>query len=285
MTSVAPLRYSDPAREMPSFVHTAGGSLHCEDEGSGPALVVVHGWSLSGRWLVEALPPALRAGRRVLAPDLRGHGRSPAGERFGLPELADDLVALFEARALHGAVLLGWSLGAQVALAALPRLRGRVAGVALVSATPRFTQGEGWAHGVPARTLAALARQVERDPARATARFQDGMFLPGELDGEAAARACALRARAPVPSAAALRAGLDVLGEADLRAALGGVGAPALVVHGDGDPVCAPAAGRALAAALPRAELALVPGAGHAPFLSRPRPFASALAPLLAACA
>ncbi|WP_242347081.1 alpha/beta fold hydrolase [Anaeromyxobacter terrae] len=270
---------------MPSFLDRAGLTLHCEDEGRGPALVAVHGWSLSGRWLLDALPPALLAGRRAIAPDLRGHGRSEGGAPFTLAELADDLVAAFDALVLERAVLLGWSLGAQLALAALPRLRGRVAGLALVSATPRFTEGEGWPHGLPARTLAALARHVERDPARAAARFHEGMFLPGELDAAALARAAALRTRTPVPSPVALRAGLDVLGEADLRGALAGLDLPVVVIHGEGDPVCLPGAGRALAGALPGARLAVVPGAGHAPFLSRPHAFTAALAPLLAACA
>jgi pimeloyl-[acyl-carrier protein] methyl ester esterase len=257
----------------------------CEDTGSGPVLVAIHGWSLSGGWLLDALPVAILAGRRALAPDLRGHGRSSNAGSFTLDELARDLVAAFDARAVERAVVLGWSLGAQVALAAMPLLRGRVAGLALVSATARFTEGVGWPHGLPERTLAALARQVERDAARATARFHDGMFLPGELDGAAAARAVALRARTPLPSPVALRAGLDVLGEADLRAALASVDVPALVVHGERDPICLPGAGRALAAALPRAALAVVPGAGHAPFLSRPDAFERALAPFLAACA
>ncbi len=257
----------------------------CEDTGSGPVLVAIHGWSLSGRWLLDALPAAVLAGRRALAPDLRGHGRSPDGGSFTLDELARDLVAALDARSVERAVVLGWSLGAQVALAAMPRLRGRVAGLALVSATARFTEDGSWPHGLPARTLAALARQVERDPARATAKFHDGMFLPDELDGAAAARAVALRARTPLPSPAALRAGLDVLAGTDLRAALAAVDVPALVVHGERDPICLPEAGRALATALPRAGLAIVAGAGHAPFLSRPGAFERALAPFLAACA
>jgi pimeloyl-[acyl-carrier protein] methyl ester esterase len=262
-------------------------TLPCEStgSGSGPVLVAIHGWSLSGRWLLDALPTALLVGRRALAPDLRGHGRSTDGGSFTLDALAGDVVAALDARGVERAVILGWSLGAQVALAAAPRLRGRVAGLALVSATPRFTEGDDWPHGLPARTLAALARQVERDPARATGRFHDGMFLAGELDGPAAARATALRAGVPLARTTALRAGLEVLGDTDLRATLAAIDVPSLVVHGEGDPICLPGAGRALAAALTAARLAVLAGAGHAPFLSRPDAFERALAPFLAACA
>src|SRR5574338_621794 len=81
-----------------------------------------------------------------------------------------------------GASLLGWSLGAQVALAALPRIRRRVSRLALVSATPCFTLRDDWPHGVPARALESLALRVRRDPPSAVARFFDGMFAGGELD-------------------------------------------------------------------------------------------------------
>ena len=266
---------------MPFFEAGPERTLHYEDAGAGPPLVAVPGWSLSARFLVDALAPAA-PGRRIVALDLRGHGRSPAAAPYALEDLAADLAALLEALRLERAVLLGWSLGAQVALAALPRVRDRVAALALVSATPRFTEGEDWPHGLPARTLAALARHVARDPGRAAARFFEGMFVDGELDGDAGARAVALRAAAPVPDAATLLAGLDVLGAADLRAALPGVDVPALVLHADRDPVCLPGAGRFIAAALPRATFALLTG-GHAPFLSQRAEFAERLGPFLEA--
>lgn len=265
---------------MPSFTTTAGASLHYEDAGAGAPLVLIHGWSLSSRALLDAVAPAA-AGRRVVALDLRGHGRS-APAPFGLDELAGDVLALFERLGLEAATLLGWSLGAQVALGALPGLAGRVGALVLVSATPRFTACEGWPHALPARVLEARARHVERDAARAAARFFDGMFTEGELDASGLARCAALRELTPLPGTAALLAGLDVLATADLRAGLAAVSVPTLLVHGARDPVCPPGAAAATAAAIPRARLAQIPGAGHAPFLSRPEAFAAVLAPFLA---
>jgi pimeloyl-[acyl-carrier protein] methyl ester esterase len=257
------------------------GTLHHEDAGAGAPVVLVHGWSLSSAAFADELA-FLSRGRRAVAPDLRGHGRSsPPPSAFGLRDLARDLAALFEALALDRAVLLGWSLGALVALAAAPLLRARLAALVLVSGTPRFTAGDGWPHGLPARSVEGLALRVRRDAPRAVARFFDGMFVDGELDGAGRARVEAVRAAVPPAHPAALLSGLDVLAREDLREALPALDLPVLLVHGDRDPVCPPGASRAMAAAIPRARLVELPGAGHAPFLSRPGPFRDALASFL----
>jgi pimeloyl-ACP methyl ester esterase len=270
---------------MPSH-DTELGTLHREDAETGAPIVLLHGWSMSSAAFADELALLARAGRRAVAPDLRGHGRSPApGSAFGLADLAADVSALFDALALERAVLLGWSLGAEVALAAAPLLRGRLAGLVLVSGTPRFTEGEGWPHGLPARSVEGLALRVRRDAPRAVARFFDGMFVDGELDAPGRARADRVRAAVPAADPGALLSGLDVLAREDLRAGLPALDVPALLVHGDRDPVCPPGAARAMAAAIPRARLALLPGAGHAPFLSRPGPFRDALASFLDALA
>lgn len=279
---------------MPFLDLQSGPRVSFADRGSGPPLVFVHGWSFDGA-VAEALPAELTAGRRLLAPDLRGHGatRSPgdgaAGaaanpySAFGLADLAGDLAELVEALDLREAILVGWSLGAQVALAALPRIRSRLARLVLLSATPCFTVRDDWPHGLPAPALAALARRVARDPSRAVERFREGMFVEGELDPAGRSRAAALGAAVPAPDPRAALAGLEVLAATDLRPALGGVDLPALVLHGERDPICPAGAGRFLASALPRARLALVPAAGHAPFLTRPREVAAALRAFLEA--
>ncbi|WP_242395644.1 alpha/beta fold hydrolase [Anaeromyxobacter oryzisoli] len=260
---------------MPSLELPTGTRVAYLDAGSGPPLVLLHGWAMSSAVLAD-LGRALGAGRRVILPDLRGHGASSPAP-LDLDLLASDLAALVERLDLHEVSLAGWSLGGLVALAALPRIRARVARLALLSSTARFTTGEGWPHGLPPQHVEVLAHRVRRDPGRALPRFFDAMFVPGELDGAGRARAAAIRDALAPPDPAAAQAGLALLSTADLRAELGAVDRPTLVIHGEADPICPAGAGRALAAAIPGARLSLVPGAGHAPFLSRPTVLADAL--------
>jgi pimeloyl-[acyl-carrier protein] methyl ester esterase len=257
------------------------GTLHYEDAGAGDPMVLVHGWSFASGVFAE-VAEHLAPTRRVVRPDLRGHGRSSPGP-FALADLARDLAALADALQLERAVVVGWSLGAQVALAALPLLQRRLAGLVLVSATPRFTAGDGWEHGLPAQSVEVLVHRVRRDAGRAVARFREGAFVEGELDGVARGRMAALAAALPAPDPAAARGGLDLLAREDLRAALPAVALPVLVVHGERDPICPVGAGRAIAAAVPGARLVEIPDAGHAPFLSRPDAFRDALASFLGA--
>jgi len=262
----------DPAAGAGLF---AEAGLHHEDVGAGSPVVLLHGWSLSSA-VFEAEASLLARARRVIAPDLRGHGRSRPGP-FSLADLARDLAGLLARLGAERAVLVGWSLGAQVALAALPLVRPRLSALVLVAGTPRFTEGEGWPHGLPAQAVEVLAHRVRRDPARAMARFFDGMFAEGELDEAARVRVRALRAAIPLPDPPAALAGLDLLAREDLRGALGAVDLPVLLVHGERDPICSAGASRAMAAALPGARVAVLPGAGHAPFLARPGALADAV--------
>lgn len=248
---------------MPFLDTQSGARLAFDDRGAGRPVVLLHGWSLAAA-AFEPLAADLARDHRVIALDLPGHGASHAAPPLDLPGLAAAVARLAAELGLEDPVLAGWSMGGQVALAALP-LVPRVRALALLSSTPRFTSGDGWEHGLPAQAVEVLAHRVRRDPARAVARFREGLLAPGEEAGPGAA---ALRAL-PVPAAGALAAGLELLSAADLRASLAAVRAPALVVHGGADPICPPGAGRALAAALARATHVELAGAGHAPVLTR----------------
>jgi pimeloyl-ACP methyl ester esterase len=250
--------------------------LAYHDRGAGRPVVLVHGWALSSA-AFEPLAADLARDHRVVTVDLPGHGDSRDAAPLDLAGLAAAVARLVDHLALDRPVLAGWSLGGQVVLAALPRVP-RAAGLALLSTTPRFTNGDGWSDGLDTHAVEVLAHRVRRDAARAVARFRDGLLAPGEEDGPAAA---ALRALT-VPPAPALLAGLEVLSTADLRGALGAVRVPALVVHGGADPICPPGAGRALAAGVPGATHLELAGAGHAPVLSRAGEVSAAVRVLLA---
>jgi pimeloyl-[acyl-carrier protein] methyl ester esterase len=258
---------------MPFIETSAGVNIHYEEMGQGRPLVLIHGWGGSGAlWRFQH---ELASTCRLVIPDLRGHGGStapPGG--FGLPELADDLAALFERLGLTDAVLLGWSLGSQVALASFSRLRERLAGLVLVGATARFTATDGYPHGLPASEIRGIGLRLRRGYERTMGEFFRSMFAKGELTPELERRiAEEILAKGRLPATDAAHAGLAILAGTDLREMLEGIDLPVLLIHGSADAVCPPGAARFLTERLPDARLVEFDGAGHAPNLSDPERF------------
>src|SRR5579859_4812705 len=91
-----------------------GVDIHYESTGTGPAVLLLHGLGSSGRdW--EYQIPSL-TGYRVIAPDLRGHGRSSKpGGRYSIAGFAADMAGLLRALGARPAHVVGLSLGGAVA--------------------------------------------------------------------------------------------------------------------------------------------------------------------------
>ena len=244
-----------------------------EQQGSGPDILLVHGWGMHGGVWGD-LPASLASYFRVTTIDLPGHGRNrtPVVARL-LNDFTDAVMELCPAPA----VWLGWSLGGLVALDAALRYPEKVTRLVLVGATPKFVQAPDWPHAMPAEVFAEFARSLTHDYRATLLRFLS-LHAGSGADG----RALLKQLRAQIfshgdPQAAALAAGLAILEHTDLRTRLARIRAPALVVHGSHDRLAAPAAAEYLAAHLPQARLLRIEGAGHAPFLSHPAQFAQAV--------
>lgn len=258
---------------MPFMETSAGVNIHYEEMGEGRPLVMLHGWAGSGRlWRFQQ---ELAGSFRLVIPDLRGHGLSIAPhEVFRLEELVSDLVILFERLGLADAILLGWSLGSQVALAAFPLLRERLSGLVLVGATARFTATDGYPNGLAANDIRGIGLRLQRNYERTMGEFFRSMFAEGELtpdQEERISREILPDGRLPSPKAA--HAALDILASMDLRERLRSIDCPVLIIHGNADAVCPQGAARFLAQRLPDARLVELAGVGHAPSLSRPDQF------------
>lgn len=180
--------------------------LYTEVRGSGPALVLLHGWGLNLR-IWDGLAAALSDRFRIITIDLPGHGRSAwLPERSSLEEQAAQVRETVAGIASEYS-LLGWSLGSQIALqlaggdaqgaaeaaraagtaqsaarsrhtAAAPVLRRLV----LVAATPRFVAAPDWPHGAPAERLAAQAGGLRSDYRRTVSDFLE-LQVRGSADG------------------------------------------------------------------------------------------------------
>lgn len=246
-------------------------ALHIESAGAGPPLLLLHGWAMhSGLW--GALPARLATRHRVHAVDLPGHGRSAPVSPWTLEAVRGALAPAF-AVAEAPLTVIGWSLGALLALDWARAAPGTFARIVLVGATASFVARAGWPHAMAAETLARFGDELAVAYRATLLRFLT-LQLQGSDDGKATLAAMRDRLfERPDPAPEALAAALGVLGAIDLRADLHAVTAPTLVVAGERDALTPARAGAALARALPNAEYAEIAGAAHVPFLSHPEDF------------
>lgn len=258
------------------FTLPDGRTLAWRETGSGPTLVLLHGWSLSGVAFSELAVHL--AGFRLLLPDLPGHGGSSPAPSPSLTTLANDLAAWLAATAPGHVLLGGWSLGGMLAMELAVRLAVPVERLLLIGTTPRFAASADWPHGLPATQVRALARNLKRRFTATLGEFFALSFGPKEVD---AARLRTIRAFAIQPaglpdpaSAAALLALLESQDQRHLPAA---ITCPTLVIHGADDRIVPVGAGRALAALLPQGRLCEFAATGHAPHWTRLQETAAAI--------
>ncbi len=243
-------------------------SLYIEQRGSGPDLVMLHGWGLHGG-LFATVADALAKRYRLHLVDLPGHGHSPMPE--GDYTLANIAVQIVDAVPTN-ATWLGWSLGGRIALTAAANF-ATVSKLILVGANPCFVQKEDWPHAMPQTELEQFATSL-RDDYRATLQ----RFVALQSRGSERGREELRRLRETLfdhgePDAKALAAGLHLLGEADLRPLLSSIKQPTLIIHGERDTLAPLSAAEYTAAQIPNAKLVSISGAGHAPFISHPEEF------------
>jgi pimeloyl-ACP methyl ester carboxylesterase len=110
MKSQSSAAWPDTATHKSGFVTANSIQLHYLDwGGSGPALILIHG-GLDNAHIFDDLAPAFTDRFRVIAYDLRGHGRSDAKPPFDANTRAEDLRSLMDSLGIAKAHLAGWSL-------------------------------------------------------------------------------------------------------------------------------------------------------------------------------
>jgi pimeloyl-ACP methyl ester carboxylesterase len=115
-----------------------GVSMYYEEHGSGGTpLILLHG-GIAGGEIYAAIAPRLAAGRRVIVPDLQGHGRTAHIDRpLRAEHLADDVAALIVLLGIERADVMGYSLGGEVTWRLAIQHPERVRRIVVVSAASR----------------------------------------------------------------------------------------------------------------------------------------------------
>jgi 2-succinyl-6-hydroxy-2,4-cyclohexadiene-1-carboxylate synthase len=247
----------------------SGSALHFERRGHGPAVMLLHGYTGTGRSM-GALSRALEFACETLLPDLPGHGRSVAASGLEFVRCLDDLVATLRAAGHERADWVGYSMGARLALGCALRHPAVVRSLVLLAGragiedpderAARRAADELLAERIESIGVEAFVDEWLAQPMFATLARRGPGFMATERRARLAHEAQGL--------AASLRA-LGPGAQPPLFAELPKLQVPVLLVAGALDERFVSIA-RDLASRLPRAELCVIEDAGHAVHLEQP---------------
>ncbi len=246
-----------------------GQPVRVREMGTGAPVILVHGYPLDGA-MWSGVARALMVRFRVLKPDLPGRGDTPAPSGASMDDYADFLEEILKGLE-SPAGLAGFSMGGYAALSLARRRPERLAALALVDTRAQADDEAG---------------KAKRNDAIATVRsagvgaIADAMIPKllspagaGNADLVERVRRIILRQK-PETVEADLAAMRD---RSDSRDSLSGLTVPTLAVVGAEDALTPPPDSEAMAAAIPGAKLATIPGAGHLAPMERPGAVAAAL--------
>lgn len=267
---------------MPA-VAVNGIRLNVEQAGSGPPLVLLHGFTGSAAsW--SGYIPAFAERFTTFAVDLIGHGRSDSprdAARYRMERCVADLIALFDHLGIDQATVLGYSMGGRVALHLALAAPERVGRLILESASPGIADPT--ERGARIRADDALADAIERE---GMAAFVDcwerlPLFASQEvLSADVRQRQRDQRmGNNPIGLANSLR-GMGAGAMEPVVARLAEISMPTLLIAGELDAKYVELA-RMMERVMPNARAVIVPAAGHTVHLEQPETFSAAvLAPL-----
>jgi pimeloyl-ACP methyl ester carboxylesterase len=252
-------------------------SLVCEERGSGPVVVLLHGFPLD-RHMWDAQIEALSGDFRVLAPDLRGFGQSmitPFDVEVGVPmeKYAADLRQMLDTLGVRQpVVLVGFSMGGYAAFQFVLRNPDRVRG--LVLCDTRSVADTEEARTNRKKMAADVLAANSAEPALAMMPKLLSPHTPQARPAVAEQVRGMILRQSPAPIAAAQR---GMARRENVTPRLAQISCRALGIVGVDDAISPPKEMREIAGALPHARLVEIPNAGHMAPMENPEAVSQAI--------
>lgn len=254
--------------------------LECDDVGAGyPVFVLLHGFPL-GRAMWADVAAGLARDFRVIVPDLRGHGQSPAPRGvYTMDDLAHDVVELLDERGVTVPVVLaGLSMGGYAALAFAARHRARLLGLALCDTRA----GADTAQAAQSRESLAVEVETSNSVGPVIESFLPKLLAPSAYEEKPALVETVRRMMSGQPPAGVAGCLRGMAARPDRAPLLPTLDLPTLVLVGEADRITPPDEAQHMADALPDARLVVIPSAGHLTSVEAPEATEAALRELVA---
>ena len=239
--------------------------LGYDEAGRGEVLLLVHGFPIDRRIWADQLT-GLADIRRVVAPDLRGRGKSPSSDTsWTIETLAEDLAETIRSLGVESVDLAGLSMGGYIAFALLRKHPELVRSLILVSTraapdAPEYKTGR-----------EMTAERAKKFGTRALAESMIDKLLTPNVPREVRDRVLEMFDSVPGETSAA--DSLAMRDRADSTEMLGSILIPTLVIEGEEEALLPAGSGRAMAETIPGAYLASIPAAGHFAPIENPEEF------------
>ena len=273
-TAAERLDLPEPSEREGQTISVNGAEIFVSESGQGDAVVLLHGYPLSGA-LFERVRDALDDEHRVITIDHRGYGNSTTPDVVeSVSTYAEDALAVLDQLGVESAAIGGMSMGGPIAFEMYRQDPGVFDAMMLID-TNHMPAGP-IEKGIWQGAETALNEQGSLD---AIVPF----LLPNMLTGET--RLVAAPAQADYLTAVIEQASIDgalggakvLAGRPDSTETLQSVEVPVLVIVGQEDTVYPVAISQAMADAAPQGELAVIPGAAHAAVFEKPDEAARAM--------
>ena len=239
------------------YVEVAGHRIAYRERGSGPLLVLLHGWPTDSREWWRQLD-ALSDEFRVVAWDAPGAGQSTdPPETARLSDWADWLAALIESLDLDPAHVAGLSFGGGLALELFHRHPEVVRSLILISAYA------GWGGSLPPEEVLARLELTRRNSALPPSQWVPRLIktlLPEGTDAELVEELASMLTDS---HPAAMRTALQAFAETDLTGMLPTIDVPTLLLYGELDVRASRQVWEPIHQGIPQSRLVLIPGVGH----------------------
>ncbi len=255
-----------------------GSTIHYIEKGQGKPVVLMHGFPLDGRvW--AGVADRLAEAYRVIVPDLHGFGQSRASRPSSMHSMVEDMRGLCQRINALPAAVAGLSMGGYILLHWCRNCPTDLDAVILVDTKADADTSEG---KQGRDKMIEMARTGgAKDVADA---MMPKMLAPAVLSHDSAL-VKQLRDIMESQSPQAIEWALAAMRDRDdSNPELANIADPTLLIFGEHDSLTPPAVGEKMQAAIPRAELKVIPGAGHMTPMEKPQEVADAIRAFLDAC-
>ena len=240
--------------------------LFVEEHGQGIPLTLLHGYPLDHRLWADVVP-ILKQSCRVILPDLRGHGQSPAPKGpYTMREMAEDVVAMLDGLEIQQTYIAGHSMGGYVAIALARYFPERLLGLALTASHAYADSAE-----KKQSRLDSIARIKKEGVAQIFSTMSDKLTYNKRIAERVQEIIAGANAEGAMGILMAMAERLDSI------TVLANLKKPVLIIAGKDDQIIPIETSRKMAREIKTPRFIEISGAGHVPMFDQPEKTAEAL--------